>query len=504
MKKVVTAAAICSVAAASTNLPSTAFCSKPPPLFLAAAAALTSSAALNARGGEATTANTTSVPDEADDTSHSTPAGPAAPKKKRKKKKPIVDDDDTPASEETSRKSKADEAAPQEEEDQSEPAAPPDPLLESLLLEDDYYAVLGLSDKAATESQITKAYRKRAVQTHPDKTGGDRRAFDKVSEAYEVLSDDTKRQVYNQYGKKGLEQGGAPAASAGSPEDLFRHFFGQQKQQTAPINRTVRYQLEVSLEDLYQGMERSILVEQVTGRKKVQVHIPKGTASGDSITLSGEMDGVPNATPGDLIFLLQQKPHDIYTRKGHDLVMEVHVSLEEAIGGVEREINHLDGRKLLLQSARRTETTHVWIQTGDVQVIKGEGMPKRDSTTEFGDLYVHFHVDLPNTTSAGRLTAEERELLRGLLRKMEGKKTLKSPAPKSDAEVKVLEKAKLADFGKASGTFRPKRAPPEDTRQRGPGSFYWSSNKGFGGSNPFFGGSPAGDDDGSNVQCQQM
>mmetsp|Transcript_29609 Transcript_29609/g.48856 ORF Transcript_29609/g.48856 Transcript_29609/m.48856 type:complete len:486 (-) Transcript_29609:51-1508(-) len=485
MKKAVTAAAICSVAAAATSLPST--CRLP-------ASFLTPS--LRTRGGEA--ADSTSVPNTATSSTYAGAAtGTTAPKKKRKKKKPVAFD--TPDGTEEDQTS-----SQQEQPSTPSPTSPsPDPLLEDLLHEDDFYAVLGI-EKAATESQIKKAYRKRAVLTHPDKTGGDRRAFDKVSQAYEVLGDDAKRQVYNRFGKRGLEQGGGAAATSGgnSPEDLFRHFFGQQSKQTAPRNRTVRYQLEVSLEDLYEGMERSILVEQPYGRKKVQVHIPKGTTSGESITLSGEMDGVPNDKPGDLIFLLQQQPHAIFTRKGHDLAIEVLISFEEAIGGVDRELKHLDGRKLHLQSARRSEDLPVWIQTGDVQVLKGEGMPKRDSTSEFGDLYVHFRVDLPNSSTAGRLSVEERGLLRDLLRKMDGKKSIKSSTNIGcDAEeIRSLQTGKLSDFGSASGTFRPQEEPEEPRQQRGPG-VYWSNNSR---SNPFFGGASTGNDDGSNVQCQQM
>jgi curved DNA-binding protein CbpA len=72
-----------------------------------------------------------------------------------------------------------------------------------LIRQQDYYAILGVS-KTATDSQIKKAYRKRAVQTHPDKTGGDRRAFDRVSEAYTILSDDAKRTIYDRYWEEGV------------------------------------------------------------------------------------------------------------------------------------------------------------------------------------------------------------------------------------------------------------------------------------------------------------
>ena len=444
---------------------------------------------------------------------------PASSKRKKKSSRKIHREDVhvNPKDEydETHRSESSTSSSPQESEShehtESEKQPTTDPFLESLVVEQDYYAILGVS-KTATDSQIKKAYRKRAVRTHPDKTNGDRRAFDKVSEAYTILSDETKRPLYDRFGKKGLEQqqqsGGFPAGRGA--DEFFRHFFGQQHH--VPRNRTVRYQLEVSLEDLYKGMTQSILIEQPNGRKKVQVHIPKGTASGESIVLSGEMDEHADATPGDLVFILQQQPHAEFTRKGHDLAMELSITLNEAVGGVDREITHLDGRKLVLRSARSIHDTALWIQTGDVHVLKGEGMPKRNSAScdDFGDLYVQFRVEMPKATSVDRLSVDERAQLQTLLQKLEGTK----PTPlHDDIPVRTMKKARLSEFGSASGPFRVHQDDhvhhgDDDHGTSSRNAFYWSSGGGggFGNAHPFFGGSRSGDgkDDGSNVQCQQM
>lgn len=475
-----------------TNLPSPSTM-KSKKVVITAAAALSAAGASalrppsslsflsSVRGG---TSNTTSV----HSTGGSSPkASPPKPKKKKRKKP---------------KKVAQEEEAAKEEAPQSDEPPKPDPLLEELIKEQDYYAILGVA-KTASEAEIKKAYRRRAVQTHPDKTGGDRRAFDKVSEAYDVLSDDEKRQVYTRHGKRGLDanHNAGMGRSAGSAEDLFRQFFGQsQQQRRAPRNRTVRYQLEVSLEDLYQGLTRPILVEQPHGRKKVQIHVPKGTSSGESITLSGEQDYAPEEVPGDLIFILQQRPHAHLTRKGHDLAMELTISLQDAICGVEHEMTHLDGRKLVIQSARNENDTSSWIQSGHVQVLKGEGMPKRDNPSEFGDLYIRFTVEMPKASSADRLTNDEREQLGELLGKLEGNKRKNHKSSSSDATKRVvMEEALLSDFGHKSGPFRPQTERPQ------PSSFHWSSVGGFGGGgHPFFGGPSDQDDDGSNVQCPQM
>lgn len=93
-------------------------------------------------------------------------------------------------------------------------------------LSDDYYKVLSVS-KDASEADIKKAYRKSALKWHPDKNLNNReeaeRNFKKLAEAYEVLSDPSKRQIYDQYGKEGLINGGAGGGGgfAGFPTDLF-------------------------------------------------------------------------------------------------------------------------------------------------------------------------------------------------------------------------------------------------------------------------------------------
>ena len=143
----------------------------------------------------------------------------------------------------------------------------------------DYYEVLGIQ-KDASADEIKKAFRKAAVKYHPDKEGGDESKFKEVSEAYEVLKDQTKRQRYDQFGHAGV--GGAAGAGAGGNPfegfqgfggqgvhfdfgdmglgDIFGSFFGggTQRQSREDMGRDVQTELTLSFEEAVFGIEKTV------------------------------------------------------------------------------------------------------------------------------------------------------------------------------------------------------------------------------------------------------
>ncbi len=146
----------------------------------------------------------------------------------------------------------------------------------------DYYEVLGVS-KSASDDEIKKAFRRKAVELHPDKEGGDEQKFKEVNEAYEVLKDQQKRQRYDQFGHAGV--GGSPGGGGGNPfggfggqqganinfdfddlggfGDLFGSFFGGggQRSRKPKRGRDVEMMLELDFEEAVFGVETEVKLD---------------------------------------------------------------------------------------------------------------------------------------------------------------------------------------------------------------------------------------------------
>ena len=123
-----------------------------------------------------------------------------------------------------------------------------------------YYEILGVS-KTATHDEIRKAYRKKAVKLHPDK-GGSEEAFQELQQAYEVLSDDDKRKVYDTYGEEGLKEG---RGGEGPGMDIFDFFNGGGSRRGPRKTKSILQTIDVTLEDIYLGKEKYLEIS----RKRV-------------------------------------------------------------------------------------------------------------------------------------------------------------------------------------------------------------------------------------------
>lgn len=282
----------------------------------------------------------------------------------------------------------------------------------------DYYKILGVS-KTATAEEIKKAYRKLAVKYHPDKNPGNKSAeekFKEANEANDVLSDPEKRKKYDELGEnwKYYQGGGAPPPNYGfqggnrqqqyysgeSDNDGFSDFFesifgnrfgggsrGRSKGDDYQTNVTL------SLEEAYLGTARML---EVNG-EKLQMKFKPGTADEQSLRIKGK--GGPagkGGERGDIYVTVHISPHRYFERKGDDLYCEITVDLYTAILGGKATVNTLKG-PIQINIPKETEN-------GKVLRLKGLGMPKYGSTTEFGDIYAKTKLTLPKN-----LTTEEIE-----------------------------------------------------------------------------------------------
>lgn len=303
-----------------------------------------------------------------------------------------------------------------------------------------YYDILGVP-KNASGDDIRKAYKKLAIAFHPDKNGGSDEAkqkFQEISEAYEVLSDDEKRKIFDMYGEDGLKGGGMPGGSGGmpfvfktssggapfnftshDPSEIFKQFFGtnnpfdaenqdspfvniggfpnQIRQRRQKKNSPIEKDFECSLEELYNGTTKKMCVtrqitdengSKKTEKKVLEIPIKPGFKEGTKITFEKSGDQMPNVIPADIIFKLKEKAHPIFKRDGDDLIMKETVTIEDVLtGNVKVLVNTLNNRKFYVKIPSITHPNYM-------HIVKNEGMPKKTTGT-FGDLYIKFDIKFP-------------------------------------------------------------------------------------------------------------
>jgi DnaJ-class molecular chaperone len=122
----------------------------------------------------------------------------------------------------------------------------------------------------------------------------------------------------------------------------------------------------------------------------LHMNIEKGMKDGDSITFEMMGEQRPKQIPGDVVFKLKLQKHKVFNRRGNDLMIKDKISLRQSLLGFEKTIKHLDGHEVKI---RREGVT----MPGAVMKVAGEGMPKKDDSSSYGDLYIEFSVQFPDT-----------------------------------------------------------------------------------------------------------
>ncbi len=352
----------------------------------------------------------------------------------------------------------------------------------------DYYEALEIPRDASAD-EIKKAYRQKALQYHPDKNPGNKTAEDKfkeATEAYEVLKDPQKRQIYDQYGHQGLSGtggfGGFGDFAGFDLSDALRAFmndfggfgfesiFGEstlRRRRSEPQRgRDLQIKLVLTLEEVAAGVEKSIKVKKlvacdrcdgsgrergtsektcprcngsgqqktvtrslfgqfvnvsvcpycngtgriiekpclecagngrIKGQTTIRVKIPPGVSSGNYIPVKNAGDAGPRGgAPGDLLVIIEEKEHAVFTRHDDDLFIEQAINFSQAALGDQIEILALEG-KALLKIPPGT-------QSGKIFRLRGKGIPHLNGYGR-GDQLVRVLVITPE-----KLSPEEREL----------------------------------------------------------------------------------------------
>jgi DnaJ-class molecular chaperone len=283
---------------------------------------------------------------------------------------------------------------------------------------EDYYATLGVGS-SATEDEIRKAYRQLVRKYHPDLNPDDAKAkekFQQVQNAFDVLSDGKKREMYDRYGSayESIGAGGGgpqPWASGGGGgpnvdinfedllggggggfADLFKQFGPRGRRQQTRRNvptrgANIEHELTVPFTTAVLGGEAQIAVHRSDGHlETLQVKIPAGIEDGKKIRLRGQgessLDGGPT---GDILIKINTAPHPHFRRQGKRLEMRVPISLAEALGGAKIDVPTPHGTITL--------TVPPGTSSGKKLRLKGQGVKPTNGSP--GDLLAEIQIVLP-------------------------------------------------------------------------------------------------------------
>lgn len=281
----------------------------------------------------------------------------------------------------------------------------------------DYYDILGVT-KSASVDEIKKAYRKQALEWHPDRHKDDKEAaekrFKEINEAYQVLSDPQKKSAYDQFGHAAFTPGGMPGGNPfggfqggqsgpftytyysggdgqgnpfanmdfGDPFDIFESFFGggnpfgQARRPQVP-----RYSMTIDFMEAAKGVSKEVDV----GGKKRKIKIPAGIYEGARINF------------GDFTLSVNIRTDKLFERQDDDIYVNVGIPFSLAVTGGEIKVPTIDGEvKIRIRPAT---------QGGTMMRLREHGVPHLHGRGK-GDEYVRINVLIPE-----KLTREQRNIV---------------------------------------------------------------------------------------------
>jgi DnaJ family protein B protein 4 len=287
--------------------------------------------------------------------------------------------------------------------------------------------------------------------------------FKSITEAYEVLSDKDKRKVYDLYGEDGLKSGmsgagagGFPSGTAGGfpggtfffssngggsrgfsdPREVFAKFFsmggfdddddddgaanfssffgapgGKSRQTAGTSSKRAKkpdatvHNIAVSLEELYLGTTKKLKITRKRGgrdeAKVIEIDVKPGWKAGTKLTFENEGDqDAQTGLCADIVFVIQEKPHNQFKRIGNDLILSIPVTLTEALTGVKRQVTHLDGTTVDID----TNGTIISPENNK-KFFWGRGFANKNGP---GNFVIDFKIVFPTSLSSAQIEAVQR------------------------------------------------------------------------------------------------
>jgi DnaJ-class molecular chaperone len=264
----------------------------------------------------------------------------------------------------------------------------------------DLYSILGVSSRASTED-IKKAYRSLARERHPDRDPDNPWAeedFKQLAQAYDILSDPKTRA---QYDRGDIDASGSRRATGrrrpSSPPPRGKSGgdtgsgSGSNKAKIKVNGADVEYDLKINFMEAARGCVKHV---SMTNGKRLKVNIPAGTADGSLLRLKGQgMPGFGGGSDGDALVAIEVMPDPTFRREETDILVDLPVSLPEAVLGAKVDAPTIDGPVSV--------TVPAGSNTGTILRLKGKGLRKgKGEDAERGDQYVTLKVVLPRGGNA--------------------------------------------------------------------------------------------------------
>ena len=245
----------------------------------------------------------------------------------------------------------------------------------------DHYKTLGVSE-TATPDEIKTAFRKLAMQHHPDRNG-DEAEFKKINEAYETLSDPKRREEYDTNRAMAYQTDFSSAF-----DDVFNGFFGTRYTRSKK-NLTTLVEIAVTLEEVFSGKQVVADVNLPSGNTKtINFDIPPGVYDGQQVRYPNIGDDtIKESPPGDLIVRIKVLKHSKFDRYDANLVYTCKISAFDAMLGTSVAIKTIDNRELLV-------AIPAGAQPSTILKCKDAGLPQLGSKS-LGSLIIKLDIQLP-------------------------------------------------------------------------------------------------------------